>query len=410
MREPAAILLIEDEARLRNNLKILLQGEGYRVATAENGAEGIRKSREDSYDLVITDLVMPEVNGFQVMDHLKTHLPDTVVLAITGYVSTESAIEALRRGAYDYLSKPFDVDIMKITIERALEKVRLQKALRQHMNELEQKVDERTRELTETNRKLEKSLTDLEAAQEQLIQAEKLSSLGELIAGVAHELNNPLSTIALNAQLVTSAPAVEGNAKTQLQRISDAAVHCQRIVKSLVSFARKQKPEMAYVDVNEVCDKMLDLVAYQLKVGNVALEKRLDPRLPRTMADPHQLQQVLVNLATNAAQAIAAAAGRGTLRLETSLVNGSIHITVRDDGPGISREHQRKIFDPFFTTKPEGTGLGLSISYGIIKEHGGEIVVHSTPGAGTTFVITLPITKPAESGGDRPSAVGAAAT
>jgi len=393
MGEQPAILLIEDELRLRNNLQILLQREGYRVTTAQNGAEGIKKAEEEPYDLVITDIVTPEMDGFQVMDYLKAHLPDTVVLAMTGYVSTASAIEALRRGAYDYLSKPFDIDIMKITIERALEKVRLQKALRRHMGELEEKVEERTRELTEANQKLGKSLVDLKAAQEHLIQAEKLSALGELIAGVAHELNNPLSTIALSAELATSTVASEGRVKTHLERIGEATIRCQQIVKSLVSFARKQKPEMAYIDINALCDKVLDLVVYQLKVDNIELEKRFDERLPQTMADPHQLQQVFVNLATNAYQAMSSGTGRGKLVVETKAGDGVIHIGFHDDGPGISKEHQRKIFDPFFTTKADGTGLGLSISYGIIKEHGGEISVQSAPGKGTTFLIEVPITK-----------------
>jgi two-component system NtrC family sensor kinase len=390
MAESAAILLIEDEPRLRHNLQILLEGEGYRVETAQNGSEGIKKASEEPYDLVITDIVMPEINGFQVMDHLKTNLPDTVVLAITGYVSTESAVQALRRGAYDYLSKPFDVDIMKVTVGRALEKVRLQKALRRHMSELEQKVEERTAELKDTNNKLEKSLVDLRAAQEHLIQAEKMSALGELIAAVAHELNTPLSTIALNAQLVTSV-VEEDRAKTQLDRIGEATSHCRKVVKNLLSFARKQRPEVASSDINEVCDKAIDLVAYQLKVNSVELEKRFDPRLPRIMADPHQLQQVFINLATNACQAMSNAAGRGRLVVETRAREGVIEVGFHDDGPGISKEHQRKIFDPFFTTKADGTGLGLSISYGIIKEHGGDITVRSEPGVGTSFVIALPI-------------------
>src|ERR1051325_2803236 len=396
MGEAPAILLIEDELRLRNNLQILLEGEGYRVTTAQNGAEGIAKAKAQPYDLVITDIVMPEVDGFQVMDFLKTNLPDTVVLAMTGYVSSESAIAALRRGAYDYLSKPFDVDIMRITIERALEKVRLQKALRRHMSELEQKVEERTHELRDTNQKLEKSLGDLKAAQEHLIQAEKLSALGELIAGVAHELNNPLSTITLNAQLMTAAASLETKAKTQLERINDASVHCQQIVKGLVSFARKQKPEMGAADINALCDKVPDLLAYQLKVNNVELEKRYDARIPRTMADPHQLQQVFVNLANNACQAMAEWAGRGKLVGETIVCDAQIMIAFHDNGPGISRENQRKIFDPFFTTKSDGTGLGLSITYGIIKEHGGDITVQSALENGTSFVIKLPVTKPPE--------------
>jgi C4-dicarboxylate-specific signal transduction histidine kinase len=394
MDEQATILLIEDEVRLRNNLQILLQREGYRVTTAQNGAEGIKKASEEPYDLVLTDIVTPEVDGFQVMEYLKAHQPDTVVLAMTGFVSTASAIEALRRGAYDYLSKPFDLDIMKITIERALEKVRLQKALRRHMSELEQKVEERTRELTETNQKLETSLVELKAAQEHLIQAEKLSALGKLVAGVAHELNSPLSTIALSAELATAVGAAETRVQTQLERIGEATIQCKQIVKNLVSFARKAKPEMAYIDINALLDKVLDLVVYQLKVSNIELDKRFDERLPQTMADPHQLQQVFVNLATNAYQAMSGSPGRRRLVVETKAGEGVIQVGFHDNGPGISREHQRKIFDPFFTTKADGTGLGLSISYGIIKEHGGEISVQSVPEQGTTFLVEVPITRP----------------
>ena len=396
MGEQAAILLVEDEARLRHNLQVLLQMEGYRVTTAQNGAEGIKKAEEELYDLVITDIVMPEAGGFQVMDYLKAHVPDAVVVAMTGHVSTGSAIEALRRGAYDYLSKPFDFDIMKMTIERALEKVRLQKSLRRYTNELEERVVERTRELTDTNEKLRKSLVDLQDAQERLIQAAKLTALGELVAGVAHELNSPLMVIALSAEFAMETVASEGMVKTQLERIGEATIRCQRIVKSLVSFARKQKPEMAYIDINALCHKVLDLVVYQLKVSNIELEKRFDERLPQTMADPHQLQQVLVNLATNAYQAMSGCTRQGKLVVETKAREGVIHIGFHDNGPGISKEHQRKIFDPFFTTRADGTGLGLSISYGIIKEHRGEISVESALGKGTSFLIEVPITKPSQ--------------
>ena len=409
MDEQPAILLIDDEPRLRNNLQILLRREGYRVSSAQNGQEGVRKAQEEPFDLVITDIVMPDGDGFFVMDYIKNNLPDTVVLAMTAHVSTDSAIEALRAGAYDYLSKPFDFDIMKITIDRALEKVRLQKTLRRYMSELAQKVQERTRELTEANQKLERSLIDLKAAQEHLIQAEKLSALGELVAGVAHELNSPLSTITLNAQLVTLGAAVQGNAKTQLERIGDAATHCQRIVKSLVSFARKHKPEMVYIDINALCDKVLDLLAYQLKVSHIELDKQFDAALPQTMADPHQLQQVFVNLASNACQAMSNHAGNGKLIVATKAADGVLEIRFQDNGPGISKEHQRKIFDPFFTTKADGTGLGLSISYGIVKEHSGEIVVQSEVGSGTTFVITLPVRQPAD-GAPAPPAEASAAS
>ncbi len=161
MGEQASILLIEDEARLRHNLQIILQGEGYQIVTAENGLEGIQKAQEGLFDLVLTDLVMPEVDGFQVMEYLRDHCPDTVVVAITAYASTGSAIEALRKGAYDYLAKPFDFELMQFVIQRALEKGRMQKAFRHYLSELERQVEERTRKLTEANQHLETSLADL---------------------------------------------------------------------------------------------------------------------------------------------------------------------------------------------------------------------------------------------------------
>jgi len=394
MVEQPHILLIEDESRLRHNLQLLLQSEGYQITTASHGAEAIQKVAETPYDLVITDIMMPEMDGFQVMEYLKAHMPETVVVAITGYVSTESAVEALRRGAYDYLSKPFDFDMLKITIERALEKGRLQKTLRHYMNDLEQKVEERTHKLIEANQKLEKSLVDLQAAQEHLIQAEKLSALGELIAGVSHELNNPLTIILGNVELLAPIATANAKVKGQVERIYEAAVRCQQIVKSLLSFARKQTPTKTHVDINALCDNALKLLTYQLKVSHITLEKRFDTALPTTMADPHQLQQVFVNLATNAYQAMSSYRGRGKLVVETQRRQGMIQIAFHDDGPGISPEHQRKIFDPFFTTKEHGTGLGLSISYGIIKEHGGEIAIRSVPQEGASFLIELPIVAP----------------
>src|SRR5215510_7788369 len=150
MPEQPSILFIEDEANLRHNLGVLLEGEGYQVVSAEDGAEGIRKLRGESFDLVITDVVMPEVDGFEVMEYIKDHAPDTVVVAITAYVSAESAIEALRRGAYDYLAKPFDVDHMQIVVKRALEKAGTQIAFRNYLGELKSQADKYTR-LAEAN-------------------------------------------------------------------------------------------------------------------------------------------------------------------------------------------------------------------------------------------------------------------
>jgi signal transduction histidine kinase len=394
MAEQASILLIEDEARLRQNLQIILQGEGYRVVAAENGLEGIQKAQAEAFDLVLTDLVMPEVDGFQVMEYLRDHCQDTVVVAITAYASTGSAIEALRKGAYDYLAKPFDFELMQFVIQRALEKSRMQKAFRHYMSELERQVEERTHKLTEANQHLEKSLTDLRAAQEQLIQTEKLRALGKLTAVVTHELKEPLTVIVGFAQLLAHLAPAESKMKGYLEQINAAASRCHQIVQSLLNFTWKQAPKKAYTDINELCEETLRALAYQVDLSTIVVERQFDQTLPKTMADPQQLQQAFINIALNAYQAMMGARGEGKLVVKTKQDDGVIQIAFHDDGPGIPQEHRERIFDPFFTTKEHGAGLGLSLAYGVIREHGGKVSACSTPGGGTTFLIEVPILEP----------------
>jgi DNA-binding response OmpR family regulator len=275
MGEQPAILLIEDEARLRHNLQILLQSEGYRVVTAEHGTEGLQRLQEEPFDLVITDLVMPKIDGFQVMEFLQDHYPDTVAVAITAYASTESAIQALRRGAYDYLAKPFDVDLLHIVIKRALEKACLQKTLRQYMTELEQRVAERTHELTEAKKRLEKSLAELKATQGQLIQTARLRAMGEATTAVAHELADPLTIIVSLAHALAKEVASEGKTKAQLKQISEAAFCCQQLVQSLLTFVEARAS--------------INAMACHIKLSDILLEGWSGETHRQTMADPPQL-------------------------------------------------------------------------------------------------------------------------
>jgi signal transduction histidine kinase len=396
MSEHPSILIIEDEPRLRQNLQMLLHSEGYAVATAENGTEGIQQLKKTSFDLVITDIVMPETDGFQVMEYLKGRCPDTVVVAITAYVSTASAIEALRQGAYDYLAKPFDVDLMLVVIRRALEKARMQRAFRHHMGELERQVEERTRELTDANTRLQQSLIDLRAMQEQLIQTEKLRALGELTAVVTHELRDPLAIIVSFAQLLAQMAPAEGPMKARLEQISAAASHCHGIVNSIYKFTWKQPPKKVYADLHDICENMLRALAYQVDLSHIMVQRRFAANLPRTMADPAQLQHAFINIALNAYQAMISERGGGVFTVETRQGAGVLSIAFHDNGPGIAKEAQGRIFEPFFSTKPYGTGLGLSLANAIIEGHGGKIAVSSTPGEGTTFDIELPITEPTQ--------------
>ncbi|HEU4403368.1 MAG TPA: ATP-binding protein [Candidatus Polarisedimenticolia bacterium] len=237
-----------------------------------------------------------------------------------------------------------------------------------------------------------KDITDLKVARRHLVQAEKLSAVGEVVSGVAHELNNPLAGVLGYAQLLMG-NRMDTRQQRSVERIFESALRCQKIVQNLLAFARRHPSEKRYLGLNGIVEKTLDLKGYQLRVNNLKVIKKLDPGLPKTMLDFNQIQQVLLNVINNAQHALASHRGHGTLTIGTSVRGGTILLQVKDDGPGIPSETLGRIFDPFFTTKPvgEGTGLGLAVSYGIVRDHGGRIWADSRVGEGATISIELPI-------------------
>ena len=241
-----------------------------------------------------------------------------------------------------------------------------------------------------------RDITGQRLIQSKLLQTEKMAALGQLVSGIAHELNNPLTSIQGYAQILLGRRGASERA-ADARRISLEAERATRIVKNLLLFSRETKPERRAVNLNEVIERTLSLRSYELKLENIDVELALDPGLPNTLADAAQLQQVVLNLVVNAEQAIALERGedsrRGHIQLRTRRLPGDrISMEVSDDGPGISPEVVSRIFDPFFTTKPVGvgTGLGLSIVYGIIQEHGGEVSVESHPSQGAILTVELP--------------------
>jgi two-component system, NtrC family, sensor kinase len=254
-----------------------------------------------------------------------------------------------------------------------------------------------TGNLQKSTAQLEKTVEILRATQAQLSHSEKLSAVGEFVAGVAHELNNPLTALIGYAELLQM-NAVTNDDRDSLKRISSSAERCHKIVQSLLSFARQHPPERKLAHVNALVEAVIEILIYELRTNNIRVEKELSPQLPRLLLDPHQIQQVFLNIVNNARQAIEAHRPGGLIRVTTGVVGPRVRITFQDDGPGISVENLAKIFNPFFTTKPvgKGTGLGLSLSYGIIQEHGGSITAASKLGRGTTFIIELPITDQSE--------------
>jgi two-component system NtrC family sensor kinase len=252
---------------------------------------------------------------------------------------------------------------------------RANQELRQWAENLESKVEERT--------------TQLRAMQGSLIQTEKLAAIGKLAAGVAHEINNPLTGILTNSSLMLQDLPTDDPRRDDLQIVVDETLRCRKIVKGLLDFSRQTKPQKQVVDLNGVLQDVFDLVRNQASFRDIEIETELDYNLPPVMADRDQMRQVVLNIVLNAAEAMP---NGGKIRASTSLAakTNQVQICIQDTGSGIPDEIKNKLFEPFFTTKKTGTGLGLAIAYGIMERHKGTISVDSAPGRGTTMTLRIP--------------------
>ncbi|MGA7927869.1 MAG: ATP-binding protein [Candidatus Sulfotelmatobacter sp.] len=235
-----------------------------------------------------------------------------------------------------------------------------------------------------------KAYEDLRRTQEQLLQSEKMSAVGQLIAGVAHELNNPLTAILGYAQLLES-EGLNERAQDYVAKMFKQAQRTHRVVQNLLSFARQRKPERSEVDIRKVLEETLALRDYDLKINNIVVEKDLGAEAALVVADPHQLEQVFLNIINNAVDAVLETGRSGKLKIRVYYEKGDVCAQFADDGPGI--KDPKRIFDPFYTTKNvgKGTGLGLSICYGIVKEHGGDITAHNASEGGAVIEVRLPM-------------------
>lgn len=404
------ILIVDDEAGVRQMFAEWLS-ENYECRTAASADDALAQLAEAPSALVISDVMMPGRNGVELLREIITRYPETAVIMISGVDRPQRVRDALRVGAFDYLIKPCELDVLTISVERALERRALQRTARTY------KVDLENQNIELTHRKAE-----LERLQAQLIQSEKMASLGQLSAGVAHELNNPAGFIFGNMDILAGYlkdletlfdawdrvvlpddqlsslnlikteidyAALRKELNLILADCREGATRICDVVANLRLFSRLDEAEFKTVDINDGIASTLRLLSRYYGAGLIVLERNYGA-LPLVDCYASQLNQVWMNLLVNAAQALG---DNGKVILETKLDGESIVVTISDDGVGIPHEHLSKIFDPFFTTKPVGvgTGLGLSTSYGIIERHGGTISVQSKIGHGTTFTVRVPV-------------------
>lgn len=400
------ILIAEDEPVSRHLLTSYLRQWGHDVAAAPDGAAAWRLFQEQAFLLVLSDWVMPEMDGLELIRHIRASESGAYVyiILLTARAQKQDVIEGLESGANDFVTKPFDRGELRVRLRAG-----------QRIIELEQALAARNRTLRET--------------QAALVQTEKLASLGQLAAGMAHEINNPIAYVANNVavlrrdvpavlevldayrqgreplrraapEIVAEAerleddidlPYIRASLPRLFERSLDGLSRVRDIVRNLRDFARLDEADFSEVDLNAALQSTLEIAAHEIKKKTIDLRTHFAD-LPPVCCHPGKINQVFLNVLMNAIQASQAG---GTVEVSTrtdeARIGGAI-IEVRDNGCGIKAEHLPRIFDPFFTTKPvgQGTGLGLSVSYGIIRDHGGSIEVESEVGRGTLFRIRLP--------------------
>jgi signal transduction histidine kinase len=394
------ILIVDDEPGVAATLQAILEQEGYQVTTALTAPEAQRLIASHAFNVVLLDVRIDEANGLDLLAELRDRQPDCAAIMLTGYASLESAVRAIRHGAYDYLTKPCDLEELKLTVARAVERATLTRQLRERLKELEQanatiralnedlqrRVEAATAELTQKVAELSETTRRLEEAQ-------RLRE--EFISMVVHEIGQPLTNISGYAQLLERGKVSDEVRERAISTIAGETRRLRRLVQDLADAARlaagRFQVEPTECDLAEIAREQVELAKARTNRHSITLEA--PPNLPPVRCDRDRVAQVLSNLIGNAMKYTPG--GRIAVRLRAQ--NGCVCASVSDEGPGIPPEELGTIFQPYVRlrrsaeTETDGSGLGLYIARGIVEAHGGRIWVESTPGKGTTFTFCLPV-------------------
>lgn len=425
------ILIVDDNPANLGVLSDLLDGAGFEVWAAKSGQVALERVAYAQPDLILLDVMMPGIDGFETCRQLKANseVADIPVIFMTALGDSHSKVTGINAGAVDYITKPFEQEEVVARVKLHLRLHHLSRDLATANATLEQRVAERTQALQD-------ALDDLKRAQVQLVQTEKMSSLGQLVAGVAHEINNPVNFICGNLnhaqeygeQLLEVVQLYQHHYPAPVPEIADkltdwdlafvledlpklhrsmelGANRIKELVHSLRAFSRLDHGEMQGVDIHQGIDSTLMILHCRLKAkgDRPTIQIVRDYQAPTHLGCyPGPLNQVFMNLLSNAIDALEDCTGEGAIapKIEIrtrKLDHGWVEVAIADNADGITAEQQAQLFEPFFTTKPigKGTGMGLAISHAIVTEnHQGKLLCHSTPGQGTTFLVQFPYVLP----------------
>ena len=404
------ILIIEDDEDDAFYIKDLLkEGLGEPAPIIDHRpsiSSGLKTLNPFQYDLAMFDYRLGEINGIELLRSFREQGCDIPIILFTGQGDQEVAVEAMKAGATDYLTKG------KLSIESVTQSIRYALGLRKEADlrkQTEEKLKTSHADLTLAHKKLQASMEKLKMAQNQILRSEKLAGIGRMVAGVCHEILNPLNIISGHSQSLLIDKSDDPELCRDLDSIMEEIQRITKIINSLLKFSRKGNMEFKKADIRNELESVLSLVEKEMQLEGILIVRKFDSNNLPVYIDTDGIRQVFLNILNNAKFAMN---GGGVLTVSTEvLVPGSnwsyyqekdstaprpdeiMRVKFGDSGSGIRKEDIEKIFEPFFTTKPEekGTGLGLSVSYSIIEKHGGSLEIESELGVGTTVVIDLPI-------------------
>ncbi len=415
MDKKGKLLVVDDEPQILRMLTSLLEKLSYCVQSAGSGEEGLKILEKESADILITDIQMPGMDGIELMKRARSLDPDLQIMIVSAYGDIKTAIAAMKYGPFNYLQKPFQIEEVDMSVSQGMERVRLIREVRQKQEQLERSNEQLRKEMAERIQ----AEKERDLHRQQLIQAEKMASLGILVSGIAHEINNPNNFITMNTPILARAwqsivPVLDRDAAekgdfdaggipwSQMREnvpalfsgISEGSLRIQRIVRDLREFARMDtENRKEAVDINRVVSSAVTLAGSLIRKSTSCFSMDLAENLPEIRGNFQKLEQVAVSLIQNACQSLQT--HENAIRISTSFHEDrqKIEVRVADEGIGVAEKDIPRILDPFFTTRRDkgGTGLGLSVSATIVQEHGGEIDVQSREGEGTVFRVFLPI-------------------